>query len=362
MRLFELLRAHRDDVVACWLRKVEGRLTPAGVPRQAVLNHLPQFLDGLASAMEAAHDGVAGAEAGPDALAAEHGANRLELGFDVAELVHEYGVLRDCILELGFSKGHPMGRDDLTVLLTTLDAARSTAVSRYAYLRDRELQQQAGMHVAFLAHELRNPLTSARVALAVLNSAGTLPATNRHAEVLSRSLSRIQELVDHSLVDMRLKVIVEPTLERIALAPFLRGVADESSADAEHKRLRLRVEVPPGLEALVDGRLLRSAVSNLLRNAIKFSNAGDVALVARQPSPGRLAIDVTDSCGGLPDGVRERLFDPFVQMGADRSGFGLGLAITKQAVEAHGGVVKVTTVPGKGCIFTIELPNPEATG
>jgi signal transduction histidine kinase len=67
-------------------------------------------------------------------------------------------------------------------------------------------------------------------------------------------------------------------------------------------------------------------------------------------------IDVEDECGGLPLGEAEALFRPFLQSGADRSGLGLGLSISRKAVQLNGGEIRVRNVPGKGCIFTVELP------
>jgi len=70
----------------------------------------------------------------------------------------------------------------------------------------------------------------------------------------------------------------------------------------------------------------------------------------------RIIIHVHDACGGLPAGQAEKLFAPFIQEGTDRSGFGLGLSIARQAVVAHGGTMRVLSSPGEGCTFTIELP------
>jgi signal transduction histidine kinase len=103
-------------------------------------------------------------------------------------------------------------------------------------------------------------------------------------------------------------------------------------------------------------RLLRSAVGNLLRNAIKFSREESTVTVRVHRFEGRLVIEVEDECGGIaPERVSE-LFDPFVQAGSDRSGFGLGLAIAKQAAEAHRGSLRVVNLPGKGCVFALDLP------
>jgi signal transduction histidine kinase len=69
-----------------------------------------------------------------------------------------------------------------------------------------------------------------------------------------------------------------------------------------------------------------------------------------------VCIEVSDECGGLPSGRAEELFRPFEQQGADRSALGLGLAICKRGVEANGGTLGVRDVPGKGCVFSVELP------
>jgi len=71
---------------------------------------------------------------------------------------------------------------------------------------------------------------------------------------------------------------------------------------------------------------------------------------------GRAKIEIEDSCGGLPPGKVEAALAPFVRLDVSQDGFGLGLAIARQAVDAHGGSIRVQNVPGKGCIFVLELP------
>jgi len=70
----------------------------------------------------------------------------------------------------------------------------------------------------------------------------------------------------------------------------------------------------------------------------------------------RAKIEIEDSCGGLSPGKVEAAFAPFVRLDTNQGGFGLGLAIARQAVDAHGGSIRVQNVPGKGCIFVLELP------
>ena len=73
-------------------------------------------------------------------------------------------------------------------------------------------------------------------------------------------------------------------------------------------------------------------------------------------APGRVQIEVEDECGGLPPGEAEDLFRPFEQRDTNRSGLGLGLAIARESVETNGGLIHARNLPGKGCVFTIDLP------
>jgi signal transduction histidine kinase len=105
--------------------------------------------------------------------------------------------------------------------------------------------------------------------------------------------------------------------------------------------------------------MIASAVSNLLQNAFKFSRPDGTVTLSARAADDRILIDVEDECGGLPDGKAEELFRPFEQKGSNRTGLGLGLSISRRAVEANDGNITVRNMPGKGCIFTIDLPRSD---
>ena len=105
-----------------------------------------------------------------------------------------------------------------------------------------------------------------------------------------------------------------------------------------------------------DRDLLLSATGNLLQNAFKFSHAHSEVTLNAYSSADRILIDVEDHCGGLPASAAERMFSSFTQMGADPSGLGLGLSISRRSIEANHGTLSVRDVPGTGCVFTIDLP------
>jgi len=145
-------------------------------------------------------------------------------------------------------------------------------------------------------------------------------------------------------------VAVEP--RRIRASALLHELEDSAVLE---RGVTLSVEVDDSLELDADERLLTSALSNLVQNALKFTrNGGHVVMRARAEGDTSV-IEVEDECGGLPPGREEELFAPFVQRGKDRRGLGLGLSVTREAIEAHGGRLSVSNHPGKGCVFAVTV-------
>jgi signal transduction histidine kinase len=235
-------------------------------------------------------------------------------------------------------------------------------VSEYQRQRDAELSRHLNEHFAFVAHELRNPLSSSLSALGMLERTGGLDKSGRFAQVLTRNLNRLHELIDSSLRSAQLATGVELELARFTLSDLLADMEVAATANAEHRGVALTFQVENDVTIYADARLVRSALSNLVHNAVKFSHEGGHVTVRARGGDEHVLLEVEDSCGGLPPGAVERLFAPFAQLGADRSGFGLGLAIAKQAADAHHGVIRVQDLPGVGCIFVLELPISAADG
>lgn len=350
MNLAELVSARRAEIMSEWQARVSGTLHPQALPELHLIDHLPAFLDEIRDALDALQ------EPEQSSIAARHGVQRLRLGFSLEGVVREYGALRDAIVAVALREAVAMSERELSVLFRSVITGISEAVSEYQRQRDAELQRHTNEHFAFIAHELRNPLGSALAAIALLERGGKLSPEERFAQVLGRALSRMQELIDSSLRATQLATGVQLVLEPITLGALLDDVELATTASAEERQIELafRVEAEATLEA--DLRLLRSALTNLVRNAIKFSHEHGKVEVRARGGAERVQIEVEDSCGGLPPGAVERVFAPFAQLGADRSGFGLGLAIAKQATDAHGGAIRVQDLPGKGCIFALELP------
>ena len=354
--LFALLKAKRQTLIETWGQKIRAAITGASLPRSELLDQMPEFVLEVIVAL----DPDASAQPTGSDHAEEHGAQRLRLGFDVGEVVREYGMLHDCILDLVEQAGLAVDVREQRILANWLNAGIADAVAQYSKQRDLELQRQASEHLGFIAHELRNPISAAFLSFQRLK-AGPLAQGGRPVEQLERGLKRTRDMIDSTLQHASMKLGIDPKLERVAVLPLLVDVEMDAAAEAQARHIQTVMSAADDLEIQADPRLLKSAVSNLLHNAVKFSHPGSSVSVSANRAQGHVTIDVADACGGLPPGKVEELFAPLVQRGDNRTGFGLGLAIAMHAVQAHGGTIEVRDIPGKGCVFSIRLPHAGGT-
>jgi len=209
---------------------------------------------------------------------------------------------------------------------------------------------------AFLAHEVRNLVNVAILSFEVLKTTGA-GVVSAQGQTLRRSLNDIGTLINRSLLDVR--TLQDRTRDVIDVRDFIDEI--EAAATLEARAKGTRIVVAPIMGGLVvrgDRPELSAAVRNLLQNAIKFTRPGTTVDLRVEPSDDRVRIEVQDECGGLPGGCPEDLFRPFVQRGQDRSGLGLGLALSRKAVEACGGTISVRDHPDRGCVFAVVLPRP----
>jgi signal transduction histidine kinase len=356
MAVHEVLALEQEEVLRIWKAQVQGELAPPSMTTFELIDHIPRFLQEIVVALRR--------DVGLDALeteqvrssAAGHGEQRLRLGFSLDAVVREYGALHDAILAVLHNAGGEPHLREMKVVSDSIFIGIAQAVSEYARQRDAELLRQANEHFAFIAHELRNPLSAATMALEVLRSRGVLPEEEQAVQALERGLKGTRELIDHSLNAARIASGIELRPQWIELGELLEDLRLWTHADAEFKGVELHWRVEAHERVQVDSRLVQSAVSNLLRNAVKYTAPGGCVELRAWLERGRFLVEVEDTCGGLPPGQVEQAFAPFVRLQEDGSGFGLGLAIAKQAVDAHGGSLRVQNLPGKGCVFALDLP------
>ncbi len=356
MLLHETLTHRREEVIRRWNAELRGTLAPASIPTLELTNHMPRFLGEIITALRV-DAGLPASGLLPEEsnAAAVHGAQRLRLGFSLDSVVREYGVLRDTIVKIGLESAGQITFRELQIVFDAIITGIAHAVSEFTSQRDAELVRQANEHFAFIAHELRNPLSSAVVALRLLKEQGTMP-TGHSAMLLERALTQTCDLVEQTLQIARVSSGIELRPTETSVTALLKDVQASSTSEAEAKDIELRVTISQEEPIQVDVRLMRSAIGNLLRNAVKYTPPGHTIELRASVAQNRLTVEVEDACGGLEPGQVEKAFAPFVRMDESQGGFGLGLAIAKQAVDAHGGTIRVQNLPQKGCIFVLEIP------
>jgi len=236
--------------------------------------------------------------------------------------------------------------------------------ARLGQVRAERASEAKSRLLANVAHEIKSPVGGV-IGIGELWKAGQLgPVSETQSEMADMLVktARQVEALAHDLLDVAraesgaVKVELRPTdvpgvLEDVRRATALRP-------DAEGVRLEV-VSEGDGLVALADSQRLTQVVANLASNAVKYGGAGGVVVLRAVKIHDGVRIEVIDRGGGLSIEKQTQLFEPFNRLGLERSaveGHGIGLALAKRLVELQGGSIGVTSAPGEGATFWVELP------
>lgn len=235
------------------------------------------------------------------------------------------------------------------------------------YVRNLQPVQQADrlkkQFVASVSHELRTPLTAIRGAIGLLSggAVGQLPPEARPVlAVAERNIDRLRTLIGDLLDFERIQSgLLTVDMTEVSLDAIMRGALDQVGALADEGGVRLEME-PSGLTVRADETRLTQVLVNLLSNAIKFSPGGSRVHVDAQRRNADVEVRVRDQGRGVPEELRELIFEPFRQVEQSDSrrhrGAGLGLAICRALVGQHGGRIGVTPNPAGGSTFWFTIP------
>jgi len=224
-----------------------------------------------------------------------------------------------------------------------------------------EISRLKSEFIAAASHELRTPLTSVQMGIYLLLEGTTGPLAERQQEILevcredTTRLDRLmRELLDLSKLESG---AVTPVLAPIRPSALISGAIEPLRLQVESRGIRLEVDAPPDLPAIaVDRSQIERVITNLVTNAMRATAAGGAITVAAARRGAEIAMSVADTGTGIPRESLSRIFEPFVQVPhATGGGAGLGLTISRQIVEAHGGQLTVQSSPGQGSTFTFTV-------
>ncbi len=328
--------ADRDRLVQALLAFDEGVVVVDAIGREVLRNPVADRY------REARHSAALAEEAITELLA------RARDGVAAERELSLFGPPREALLV----RGVPLMRDGATV-------------GAAAFVRDvtelRRVESVRRDFVANVSHELKTPIGAMELLAETVAGSDDMAVMRRLSEQLAREADRLARIVD-DLLDLSLieaqeaptrdpvpvRVLVDEAVERVRSAALARGIP-------------LRVgKLPPDVSISCDQTQIVSAVTNLLDNAIKYSDDGQPVEVSADRVADRVVIVVRDEGIGIPSRDLERIFERFYRVDKARSratgGTGLGLSIVRHVAQAHGGEVAVESIEGQGSTFRFALP------
>jgi signal transduction histidine kinase len=248
----------------------------------------------------------------------------------------------------------------LLLLVIALGLAATYRVVRH----ESEMARLKSDFVANVSHDLKTPLSLIRMFAETLemNRAPDEATRREYYAVITRESQRLTRLIDNVLdfsriEDGRQRYDIVPT----PVEPIVQEVVEAFRYSLAQQGFKVDVEVAPDLPELpLDAEAIKQALANLVDNAIKYSGDRRRVRVSARAVDREVRIDVADEGIGVPPGEARRIFEKFYRVGRSetqgRRGSGLGLALVKHIVEAHGGRVSVDSRMGEGSRFSLHFP------
>ena len=363
-KLAALIEQEHNSLLISWREQVRELPCARHLDTPTLNDHIPTLLNELAAALKAQSDQTipeALCEGSPPA----HGAQRVQDGFDIEEVVAEYNILRGCIHDLADANGLNLQGKPFHIINRVLDEAIGLAVQTYATQRANEVQQRREEYLSFVAHDLRTPLNAISLAGRVLEiqsgsqNAGT--ETVRMLKTLRRNVLQLETLVAKVIQEnSNLETEIGIKLERreVDLWPLVEALVYDLHPVAGTSSTQLINQVPEDLVVYADAGLLRRVFQNLIANAINYTARGEIIITADKMSDEEgVEVSIIDNGAGIPAERLETVFEISETDPLKEGGLGLGLAIVKTFVEAHGGKVTAESKEGVGSTFKFTLPS-----
>jgi two-component system phosphate regulon sensor histidine kinase PhoR len=255
-------------------------------------------------------------------------------------------------------------RQQLQVITTPIiGGGKWSALAVFHDLTDvKRVEEMRRDFVANVSHELRTPLASIKAVIETLQG-GALEDREVAQEFLSRAdaeVDRLVQLVEELLELSRIESGEAPLARQpVEMAAVLTEALDRLRPQAQKQHVSLTLEIASNLPPIIgDAERLERAAVNLIHNALKFTPAGGSVHVSARFVGGAVTVKVSDTGVGIAPEDLPRIFERFYKGDRARSagGTGLGLAVVKHTVEAHGGTVSVQSEPGHGSTFAFSIP------
>jgi signal transduction histidine kinase len=347
------LMARRDLVVNAWMDTMRRSVPKAGPLHLAILgNTLPAIVDTVAMLLTEGERDHAISDL--TSLANEHGGERARLTpYDITTLIHELQLFKQVLFAQMEQSGTPLDLEQRALVANCLDNMMRDSANAFAAVQ-AALREQ---FIAAITHDLRTPLSNARMAAELIERMADDPDVRQLAQTILRSAARIDSMTCE-LLDR----IVFGGAGKLALriAEFDLGELAREVATAIETAQRVELDLPP---QPVSGHwcreTLRRAVENLVGNAFKYGRPGAPVTLSVSSDFERARIAVHNDGDPIPPEECESIFQLYRRAARGKfgvQGWGVGLPFARKAAEAHGGSIIVASNPHDGTTFVIDIP------
>ncbi|MEZ0393213.1 MAG: sensor histidine kinase [Pseudobdellovibrionaceae bacterium] len=350
----------RYEIINIWEQKVREQVKFASqLQSPIIVDTVPIFLERLAEALCEQHPRFTATES--TTISQEHGGERARLThYGPDQFIQEYQILRDTVLQILQSHIQLTERDRRVIQISFDQALREGMLA--FFLVQNQIREQ---FVAYLSHDLRNPLGTAKMSAELIQMIASEQPASRALEDIKNLAQKIinnskradrliQSLLDASVIQFgeKLQLNVRP-------CTILEVVHESVNDLAKPEQERVRIQGEPA-KGYWDGEAIRRALENLLNNAIKYGGAEAPITIEVRSREDRLFLSVHNEGSYIPVDEQEGLFQPFRRSEAARTGstkgWGLGLALVRSVAEGHGGSVIVESSENTGTTFMMDFP------
>jgi len=260
-----------------------------------------------------------------------------------------------------FTLNRCLEKRGLSVELAALKAYQEELAAAYSQLKSLDRMKDAFLSV--VGHELKTPLTVIVGGLGFMNDPEKSGMPAEIVDAIKKSAEKLEELIEEILAYTGVRGGEKKPVSYapVVIIEIVKKAVEELSARAGQLGITVETKFPPAQVVIQgDGARLLLAVKNLVKNAILFNKPQGHVLVEVEDTPKSVNVRVEDTGPGIPAENLKDIYDPFYQVAdyctREVGGLGLGLAIIKQVAESHKGRIEVTSVQGKGSVFTMILP------
>lgn len=387
----EILTAQLDNILERWKTAVrqDSRIeSSADLSETALKDSMPVLLNGMVKAL--ANRGTENYEIIASA-SLEHGNTRAKEGYNAAEIAWEYQILRRVIFSVLEPQLLQGSSEEIIRTIRTLDAVIDEAISQcytsYIEQRVKELEQVRSQLImtnqeltrllrtskdslAYMAHELKTPLTSIigysdlflRQQQQTVNVQETVPNLRNIERVLQSGRLLLRLINDALELSSSEAGKLHLNLTCIEIKPLIKDVVATIESLAQAKNLQLKIDYNQApIQVVTDSFRLRQILTNLLSNAVRYTNEGFIKLECLSHANSHWSIMISDTGIGIHQEDLTHIFEPFTRASSntyyrDEQSTGLGLAIVARLIKLLQGEIKVVSQLGVGSTFTITFP------